>query len=95
MPVAVEFTFDGGTLDQYDEIMDLMGLTNGGPTPPGALFHWCAKTDSGLRIVDVWDSREEFDKFAQEKIGPFSAKVGVPEPSLVFHDVHSYVIRGS
>ena len=92
MPVAVEFAFDGGTLDQYDQIMKLMGLTKGGPTPPGALFHWCAMTETGLRIVDVWNSREEFDAFAQEKIGPFSAQVGAPAPSLTFHDVHSYVI---
>ena len=95
MPIAVEFTFDGATLDQYDQIMEKMGLTNGGPTPPGALFHWAAMGDAGLRVVDVWKTREEFDKFAQEKIGPISAEVGVAEPALTFYDVHSYVIAGS
>ena len=95
MPIAVEFVFDGATLEQYDQIMEKMGLTNGGPTPPGALFHWAAMTDKGLHVVDVWDSREEFDKFAQEKIGPISAEVGAPAPSLTFYDVHAYVTRGS
>ena len=55
MAVAVEMNFPGATLAQYDEVMVTMGLTAGGATPPGAISHWVASTDDGLRVVDVWN----------------------------------------
>jgi hypothetical protein len=95
MAVAVEMNFRGATLDQYDQIMQKMGLTPGGSTPPGAISHWVAKTDDGIRVVDVWETREVFDKFAQEQIGPYSQEAGVTEePELRFYDVHTYLTRG-
>ena len=93
MAVGVVLDFDGGTLDQYDEITKLMGFTPEGSTPSDALFHWVTKTDSGIRVTDVWKTREAFDKFAQEQIGPFSAQVGISEPKMQFFDVHNYLIN--
>ena len=92
MPVAVEMEFEGATLDQYDQVMELMGLEKGGQAPPGALFHWAAETDGGLRVVDVWESREAFDRFAEEQIGPHTATAGIEAPpSMTFREVHGYV----
>jgi hypothetical protein len=92
MPVAVEMDFEGATLDQYDQVMALMGLEKGGKAPPGALFHWAAASDSGFRVVDVWESREAFDAFAEEQIGPCTAQVGIEgPPAMTFRDVHGYV----
>ena len=70
MAVAIEMHFRGATLDQYDQIIQKMGLTPGGATPPDAISHWVAETDDGLHIVDVWETREAYDRFAQEQIGP-------------------------
>jgi hypothetical protein len=93
MAVAVVLEFDGD-LDQYDEIVKLMGLEPAGSTPPGALFHWVTATSGGVRVTDVWKSREEFDTFAAEKIGPLSAQAGLGEPTKVeFFDVHNYFIE--
>ncbi len=78
MAVALIMDFMGATLDQYDQVIEKMEL--GGKTPPGATFHWCAATDDGIRVVDIWDDRATFDKFAEEKIGPITAEVGVPNP---------------
>jgi hypothetical protein len=95
MPVAIEMMFDGATLDQYDRIVEKMGLTPGGATPPGALFHWVAATDSGVHVVDVWESKETFEQFAQEQIGPYSREVGIEdEPEMTLHDVHNYLAAG-
>src|SRR5205085_5577620 len=71
MAVAVEMNFRGATLDQYDQVIEKMGLTPGGSVPPGAISHWVAKTDDGIRVVDVWETREVFDRFAKEQIGPY------------------------
>jgi len=91
MPVAIVMDFPGATLAQYDQVTGLMGLTPRGSGPPGALFHWVTKTDDGLRVVDVWESREQFDKFAHEEIGPKTQAAGIQvPPDMTFHDVHNY-----
>jgi hypothetical protein len=78
MAVGLIMDFKDATLDQYDEVIEKMEL--GGKVPPGALFHWCAGTDDGIRVVDVWEDRAKFDKFAEEKIGPITQEVGIPNP---------------
>jgi hypothetical protein len=94
MPVAVEMNFAGATIGQYDQIIEKMGLTPGGSTPPGAISHWVAKTDEGMRVVDVWETKEHFERFAQEQIGPYSKEVGIEdEPETRFYDVHNYLTK--
>ncbi len=51
-----------------------------------------AATDEGIRVVDVWESQEQFDKFAEEQIGPHSRAVGVAEPQSTVHEVHNHLI---
>jgi hypothetical protein len=80
--------WDEGTLDQYDEVIGKMGFTQG-IGAPNSLFHWVAKNGDGIRVVDVWDSREAFDAFAQEQIGPLTAEAGLSEPRMEFFDVHN------
>jgi hypothetical protein len=53
-------------------------------------------TDSGLRVVDVWETKEQLEKFAQDQIGPFSQEVGISgPPQMQFFDVHNYFTPGS
>ena len=95
MAVAVQLEFTGGTLDQYDEVVKRMGFSPDGAGAPGGLFHWVTKTADGIRVTDVWQSRELFDKFAEEQITPITAEVGVAPPSDVqFFDVHNYLTAG-
>lgn len=91
MAVAVEANFPGATTEQYDEAVKAMGLTSGGQHS-GALFHWATKTDSGVRVTDVWESKEQFERFAQEQILPVSEQVGLPEPEIRYIDVHAYMV---
>ena len=43
----------------------------------------------------LWETREQFDRFAEEQIGPRSAEVGMSPPSNVaFHDVHNHLTPG-
>ncbi len=96
MAVGVQIDFKGGTtLEQYDQVVKKMGFTPGGPGAPGLLFHWVTKTDNGIRVTDVWESRETFEKFAAEKIGPITQEVGVPgPPEMQFFEVHNYLTSG-
>jgi hypothetical protein len=95
MPVAVEMNFRGATREQYDQVIEKMGFHPGGPGAPHGIFHWVAETGDGLRVVDVWDSREEYERFAQEQIGPYTQEVGFQgPPEVTFYDVHNYLTAG-
>ena len=92
--VAVQVDFKGMTLEQYDEVIKKMGFEPRGEGP-GALFHYVTKTADGIRATDVWESQEDFEKFAEEKIGPITKEVGVEaQPEIQYVDVHNYLTAG-
>ena len=95
MAIGVILDFNGGTLQQYDEVVAKMGFEPGGRGEPGGLFHWVTKTETGIRVTDVWESTEAFERFAQEKIGPITAAVGITAPPrITVCEVHNYLTAG-
>ena len=95
MAVGIQLEFSGATLDQYDQVVKKMGFRPGGPGAPGGLFHWVTKTKDGIRVTDVWESREHFERFSKEKIAPYTAEAGIPgPPRITFFEVHNYLTKG-
>jgi hypothetical protein len=91
MTVAVQLDFKDATLEQYDEGLEGAGLLPGGPSPPGQLFHFVVKVDGGIRVIDVWESRDAYEKFAASSIIPISREVGMSDtPEVQLFEVHSY-----
>lgn len=96
MAVAIVMEFEGTSLDAYDKVNSLMGLTPGGAGPEGSISHWATMTEKGLQVTDVWESREKFDAFARDKLAPLSAEAGFGgPPTMTFHEVHNYFTAGS
>jgi hypothetical protein len=63
MAVGVLMEFSGVTWEQYEQLVQELGLS--GP-PEGELIHVCGPTsDGGWRTVDVWESQETFERFAE------------------------------
>jgi hypothetical protein len=92
--VAVQLDFAGATLEQYDQINERIGALPGGPAPPQELFHWVTKTETGFRVLDVWESRQAFERFTQ-KLFPIFDEVGLPHPpEIQFFAVHNYLAGG-
>jgi len=95
MAVGVQIDLKGATLEQYDKVNEGIGLLPGGPAVREELFHWVTKTEDGIRIIDVWESREAFEKFAQERLGPVLQEVGLPTaPEVQYFEVHNYFAGG-
>ena len=88
---AFELIFSGGTIDQYEQVIAKMGFEHHGKGAPEALFHWVTKTDDGLKVVDVWESAEAFQAFADNQIGPYTQEAGLPEPQVTAYPVHNYL----
>ncbi len=95
MAIGIQFDFPGGTLEQYDQVARKLGYQPSGAGPSGILFHWITKTSNGIRVTEVWESRERSERFFQEQIGPATAEAGVPgPPQVTYFDVHSYLTKG-
>jgi hypothetical protein len=75
----------GGTAEQYDRTMEEMGLD--GVLPEGAIFHYAGATETGWRATDAWADPDAFDRFAQEQIGPLTAKHGLTPMTMESFDV--------
>jgi hypothetical protein len=88
MPLGVLMDFSGGDNAAYDRVIDRMGLGDGRP-PAGALVHMAGETDGGFRVVDIWESAEAFQKFAEEQIQPLSSAEGFPAPQVSMWEVHN------
>jgi hypothetical protein len=95
VPVAVVLDFEDATLDQYDQVVQKMGFQPGGAGAPGGLFHWVTETPNGFRVNDVWETREQFEAFADAKIGPLSQEAGMTTPPTTeFYEIHNHLTAG-
>jgi len=94
---AIESTFSGpnATLKRYDDAIRILGGAAGGPYPdPGALFHWVAEVPHGLRIVNVFWTKEQYDVFAETKLVQVREEVGLPVPSTTYTEVARFLTAG-
>src|SRR5215218_4624863 len=76
MAVAIQSDLaEGVGPEQYDAVNAEMQNLDTQP-PEGLIFHSAGQAPNGrFRIVDVWESREHFDRFSDERLGPAVTKV--------------------
>jgi hypothetical protein len=60
--------------DMYDAMNQEMGFSNDS-LPKGLISHYAAPTGDGMLMVDVWESMDDFQSFAAEKLAPAMEKV--------------------
>ena len=71
----------------------LMDLTGG--TADGLLVHLARATETGFQIVDVWESKEAFERYQTELIGPLLAELtGTDGPPGEARVVTEFDVRG-
>ena len=75
MTLTIVFTPKGMSKAKYNEVLRRLEAAGVG-APPGRLFHTCFGPDGQLRVVDVWASQEQFDKFGAVLM-PILAAVGI------------------
>ena len=91
MAVGIRLKLDGGTAEQIDR---LNGDRPGRQSPDGLIFHASGPVDGGWGVLDFWESREHFDRFAAERIGPAMAAIGATgAPDIHEFPVHEHFPR--
>lgn len=83
MAVVLRFTPTGMTKAKYDECVKRLEKAGAG-APPGRLYHVCFGDPNNLRVSDIWDSRESFEKFG-ETLMPITEELGISpgEPEVI------------
>jgi hypothetical protein len=97
MAIAVEVAFhgQGATIENYFKSIEIMGATPEGRHPdPGCLFHWVTEIGGGFQVTDVWQTREQFEQFVRDQVGPVGEQVGMPQPQIKFVDVANFQTAG-
>jgi len=81
--------------DMYDGVQAEMDVANN--PPEGLIFHWAGEVDGKWTITDVWEGREAYDRFRDERLFPAIQKVSgmdpasAPQPTISEFTVHSYI----
>lgn len=79
------------TMAQYDET--IRRLEAEGDFPPNGLdTHICVGSNGGIRVSEIWDSKEQFEAFG-ERLMPVLSEVGIEpgEPEVI--DIHKLIKR--
>ena len=75
------------TVDIYEQLRKSVDWEKN--PPKGLKFHTIA-FDNGAYVVDIWDSKEDFNTFGEQRLMPAVAKSGVTaQPKIEFHPVHA------
>ena len=89
MAVVMRIVPPGFTAAKYNEVLKRLEDAGAGH-PPGRLFHVCFGDEANLCVSDIWDSRENFQKFF-ETVGPIMQDLGVGAGVPEFFEVHNTI----
>jgi hypothetical protein len=83
MAIVIRFTSPGLTAAKYEETVKRLEAAGQG-SPAGRLYHVAFGDRENLRVSDIWDSRESFERFGQT-LRPILQELGVEggEPEVI------------
>jgi hypothetical protein len=88
MAVAMMVDNPRGSQEVYEQLRAHLGLDK----PAGGIFHIAGPSpNGGWRVIEVWDSEEEAQRFFQERFIPALHELGIdgPPPPREFWPVHN------
>jgi hypothetical protein len=90
MAVAMIVDNPEGSQEAYERIRALLGVEQ----PAGGICHLAGPApDGGWRVIEVWESEEDAQRFAKERLAPAAEAVGTPPPpSPTLWPLHSYLV---
>jgi hypothetical protein len=88
MTVVTTLDVTGLTPDEYRAVLDRMEVET--RPEPGIYLHLTVPTDFGFRVVEIWDSREGFEEFAQRRMVPALQALGIDrETAITIRPLHN------
>ena len=99
MAEALILEFDGFGVEQYERVNGELGIdmrSGEGDWPAGLLMHTGAAKPGGFMVFELWDSREDQERFMQERLADALRAGGIEGPPArvewlelaAHHDLH-------
>src|SRR5439155_942938 len=79
MAVGIIMEFDGFSPDTYEAVREKIDWP--AKMPEGISFHVAGPTGDGMRLVEIWSTREQYDRWMEETIQPALEEVVGGRPS--------------
>lgn len=81
---------EGVTLEQYDQATkEIFGILQPKDLPDGLWSHAVVQAEKGIKIVDIWESKEKFEAFGAKLI-PAMKHANIPKIQPKFYEVHNF-----
>lgn len=91
MAIAMLVDNPEGSQEIYDKVIAELGVTE---KPLGGVLHVAGPSPTGgWRVIEVWESEEDAERFLRERLLPAFKAVGVesPPPEPQFWPVHNHM----
>ena len=94
MAVGLRLDFPSIGLEDYDKVCEALNFPS--DWPDGLLAHGSSEREGKLRVVDAWESRAHFDRFAEERLqGAMGQAMGdrAEQPEVQETELHSFYVK--
>jgi hypothetical protein len=91
MPVGLRLSFPENTTKDYDQVCEALNFP--ADWPDGLLVHASHETPDGhLAVTDVWESRQHFDRFVEDRLTAAMGTLGdrARQPEIVERELHTF-----
>ena len=89
MAIIVHFSPSGMDKSKYDDVIRRLEQAGAG-SPPGRLYHCCYESGGALKVVDVYDSQQSFERFGQTLM-PILKALGIDVGQPVVSPAHNVI----
>ena len=91
MSTVMSMEWNGLTQDQYQQVMRTLDLDKN--PPAGGIFHVAGFTGGTLRVLDIWESQQAFEKFQKDRLASAVQKAGITsQPKVQFYPAHNIYV---
>ena len=88
MPIVMNMRWGGVTPEQYEQAREQVGWEQ--RAPDGGIIHIASFTQDGLRVTDVWETADDFNRFVESRLMPVVQELGIEgEPEVTFSELQA------
>jgi hypothetical protein len=88
LAIVMNMRWDGVTPEQYEAAREQVGWEQ--RAPEGGLLHIASFADDGLRVTDIWETADDFNRFVEGRLMPVVREIGLQgDPDVAITAMHA------
>jgi hypothetical protein len=89
VPVLVVIEVPGGSAELDDALTEAWGIASS--PPEGNVLRMAGPMDGGWRVASLWQSRQQFETFLEERLHLSLQDTGAGQPVVSFWEIEKVV----